>query len=75
MKKLIFLFVILASGKCFAATGSASDGELALLSIIIFLLLPPFMVYLFKMMKHRISDFRARRLLEKHSMDHNNNAS
>lgn len=75
MKKLFFLFVILASGQCFAATGSASDGELALVTIIAILLLPLLVVYLFHLLKHRISDFRTRRLLEKHSMDHNGNAS
>jgi hypothetical protein len=75
MKKFIFLFMILPSGQCLAATGSASDGEIALLTITAILLLPVLVVYLFHLLKHRINDFRMRRLLEKHSMDHNGNPS
>ncbi len=75
MKKFIFLFLILPSGQCFAATGSASDGELALLTITAILLMPVLAVYLFHFLKHRINDFRMRRLIEKHSMNHNGNPS
>jgi hypothetical protein len=75
MKKFIFFIVILASGQCYGATGSASDGELALITIIAILMLPLVAVYLIHFLKHRISDFRTRRLLEKHLMDNNGNAS
>jgi hypothetical protein len=70
MKKVFLFLVVIASGKCFAATGSASDGELALLSIIMMLMLPLAAVYFTHFVKSRIKDFKAKRMLNKHIIQH-----
>jgi hypothetical protein len=71
MKKLFLVMLIIASGKCFAATGSASDGELAVLSLIAILMLPLAVAYLFHFLKGRINDFRTKRMLNRHFSGHN----
>jgi hypothetical protein len=71
MKKLLLFPLIIASGLCNAATGNASDGDLALISIIALLLLPVAAAYLFHFFKIRIHDIRTKRIFRKHLVEHN----
>ena len=71
MKKFFLFVAILASIKCYAATGSASDGELAVLIVIAVLVLPVASVYFIRFLKHTIRDMHTRRMLENHGIDHN----
>jgi len=71
MKKFILFSVIFASIECQAATGNASDGELALLSIILLLLLPIATIHFIGFVKNRIHDIQARRMGRKNMIQHN----
>ena len=71
MNKCYLFIAIIASNICYAGSGSASDGELALVIIIAILVLPVAALYFIRFLKHRISDFIIRKMLEKHSVDHN----
>lgn len=66
MKQLVLLTCILVSITCNAATGNASDGELALLSVILILILPLVTVYLIDFLKRYIGELKTRRMLRKH---------
>ena len=70
MKKFfLFLFTVVATN-CFAATGDASDGELALLLIITLFLLPVAVAYLLGFIKTQIKLLKTRRQLKKHDVEH-----
>jgi hypothetical protein len=71
MKKFFLFAVVLATIRCYAATGSASDGELAVLIVIAILLLPVASVYIIRFLKQTIRDMHTRRMLENHRVDHN----
>lgn len=71
MKKFFLFLVIIASVKCYAGAGSASDGELAFLAIIAILMLPVAAAYFTHFLKNRINDYRTKRMLNKHISDHN----
>jgi hypothetical protein len=71
MKKLFFYLAFLASGNCFAATGNASDGELAILSVITLLMLPLAIVYFIHFLRNRIDDFRIKRMISRQGTGHN----
>jgi hypothetical protein len=71
MKKFILFLFLVASGQCYAATGNASDGELALIAIITILFLPVAALYFIKFMKSRIHDIRTSRMLRKHLAEDN----
>ena len=66
MKQFLLLTGILVYCTCNAATGNASDGELALLSVIAILILPLATVYFIDFLKTRIRDMRTRRMFRKH---------
>lgn len=71
MKKFFLFSVIFASIECQAATGNASDGELALLSLILLLILPVATVHFIGFLKKRIHDAHARRMVRKNMIQHN----
>lgn len=71
MTKIFLYMSIMAFGFCYGATGSASDGELALFAVIAILLLPVAAIYFIHFLKITIHDFRTRRLLKKHMMENN----
>lgn len=71
MKKLFLYLAIVASGNCHAATGSASDGDLAFILVIAMLVMPVAVIYFIRFLKHRINDIHTRRMLKKHALDHN----
>jgi hypothetical protein len=71
MKKFFLFMGILAFNRCYAATGSASDGELAFLSVILLLVLPVATIYFFDFLKSRINDIRTRRMHKKNMTVHN----
>jgi hypothetical protein len=71
MNKFFLFVAILASNKCYSATGNASDGELALLSVIVILMLPIAAVYFINYLKSRINNSRTRKVLKKNMIEHN----
>lgn len=71
MNKFLLFVVILASIKCYAATGSASDGDIAFIIVIAILVMPVAAIYFIRFLKNRISDINTRKMLNKHTIDHN----
>jgi hypothetical protein len=71
MKKFFLFIILVASGQCYAATGNASDGELALIAIITLLFLPVAAIYFIHFLKNSIHDFRDKRMFRKHLAEHN----
>lgn len=57
MKKLMLLPALFAYSLCYGATGSASDGDLFLLVVILALALPVILSYLLRLVKDKISEF------------------
>jgi len=71
MNKFLLFLLIIASDICFAATGNASDGELALFSVIVILMLPVATFYFINFLKNKINKSRTRRILKKNLIEHN----
>ena len=69
MSKFFLYLSIMAFSLCYGATGNASDGELALLTVIAMLLLPVAAIYFFHFLKITYNDFRTKRLLKKHMIE------
>lgn len=68
MKKAFPALLFLVVNQCFGATGSASDGELLILLIVLLLLMPLAVKYLIDFVKVIIHDCITGRRIRKHDL-------
>jgi hypothetical protein len=61
MKRLYLFLIVLAFKNCYSATGSASDEELTVVAVIVFLMLPVIMAYSIKYFKHTVHRYITRK--------------
>jgi hypothetical protein len=71
MKQFFLLAGIFTFNESYAATGSASDGELAVFSVILILMLPVVLVYFIGYIKSRFKDYKEKKLYYKNMLEHN----
>lgn len=70
MKKYFLFLCVIAFKDCFSMTGSASDGELAALAVILLLMLPLAVAYSIAFIRQSIHNFMARKNHAEHLMEH-----